>query len=161
MKGGIPRKYVVSVRNDNPKGLWEIDGFGDEPQLFEADRIAMKLNQDFDWKSFAENAPAYATAQDMARAFFEYLRNGEVREAWALMCTGWWGEPITDEWAHLFGTFAGMSYRITGEPIPCSLGPGRCWVPYDFHLKGGETKKWFLASRNDTPDSRYLVDGGI
>lgn len=54
----------------------------------------------------------------------------------------------------------GLKLISIGKPFKSGQYPG-WFVPYEIKLKSGETKKFNLAVRNDTPKGLWMVDGGI
>jgi hypothetical protein len=56
--------------------------------------------------------------------------------------------------------FGGLSVLSIGEPFQSGLYPGY-YVPYQVHLRDGSEKSYNLAVRNDNPQKRWTVDGGI
>lgn len=56
--------------------------------------------------------------------------------------------------------FGGLSVLSIGEPFQSGTYPGY-YVPYQVRLRDGSEKSYNLAVRNDNPQKRWTVDGGI
>jgi outer membrane lipoprotein-sorting protein len=56
--------------------------------------------------------------------------------------------------------FGGLSVLSIGEPFQSGTYPGY-YVPYQVRLRDGSEQAYNLAVRNDNPQKRWTVDGGI
>ena len=57
-------------------------------------------------------------------------------------------------------TYGGLQVIAIGEAFQSGLYPGY-FVPYQVRLKDGYVKSYKIAIRNDNPEQRWVVDGGI
>jgi hypothetical protein len=56
--------------------------------------------------------------------------------------------------------YGGLTVISIGEPFKSGVYAGY-FVPYTIRLRKGENKSYKLAVRNDNPERRWVVDGGI
>ena len=67
---------------------------------------------------------------------------------------------INYNFANITKQFEGAKVIRTGKPFKSGIYPG-IFVPYEVSLPNGSIKKWNIALRNDNPDKKWVIDGGI
>ena len=98
--------------------------------------------------------PNVGNAKDAAEYFFKAL----AKEDWQAVSTVYPTNAVSQ--LLLKREFGGLTVLLVGEPFKSGMYPGY-FVPYKVKLRSGDERSFNLAIRNDNPEKRWVVDGGI
>jgi outer membrane lipoprotein-sorting protein len=102
--------------------------------------------------------PAPDIRLDDAKATAQYFFDSLAREDWQAVSNVY---PLTPAArAVMKKEYGGITVISIGEPFKSGVYAGY-FVPYTIRLRNGENKSYKLAVRNDNPERRWVVDGGI
>jgi hypothetical protein len=133
--------------------VFEIDSIRYNEPL-PADLFTLVLSADVSWMGTAEDLPVAGpiptTPREAALALFE----GAAAQDWQRVAS------VTKVDQRLKQYIGGIQLVSVGEAFRSGMYPG-WFVPYEIRFPGGETKKHNLAVRNDNPQKRFILDGGL
>jgi hypothetical protein len=124
-------------------------------QVFLESLYTVPLPADVNWMIPASARPAQVGLNGPKEAA-AYFLNALAQEDWdsVLQVTSETKvQPVVKE------VYGGLQVISIGEPVQSGLYPGY-FVPYQVRLRNGEIKTWKLATRNDNPAHRWMIDGG-
>ncbi len=155
--GRLEQMRVMIETAAGPVTVFEISAI-EYNQPFEDNIFALELPADVNWALAPEALPAdpilaARTPEQVARDFFEACNKEDWDRVSILFSETSISQPIRQHLGEL-------EIISLGKPFKSGLYPG-WFVPYEIRFRGGETKKWNLAVRNDNPAGRWIVDGGI
>jgi effector-binding domain-containing protein len=93
-----------------------------------------------------------AAATEAAKGFFAACSN----KNWEGAAT--WYENQSDSSKEMYGGLEVLEIDTAFEKYPRYPG---LHVPYKVKLSDGEVKEWYLALRDDNPEKKWIVDGGL
>jgi hypothetical protein len=136
--------------------VFEVTGIDYNPDLA-ASLFVLNLPEDVMWHGKPDPLPdaakyAALTPKQVAEAFFNACAKEDWNEA-----QKFWPLKIDKRIKEYLG---GLKVVSLGEPFQSKPYSG-WFIPYELTLKSGDTRKHNLAVRNDNPDKRWTVDGGI
>jgi hypothetical protein len=126
-------------------------------EAFPSNLFTLQLPSDVNWivnPAQLKPSPAGLDGPKQAATFFF---DALAREDWNAVLQVYPVNRVSDE---VKGYYGGLEVVSIGEPFRSGLYPGY-FVPYEVRLRGGSTKKWKLAVRNDNPAAHWVVDGGF